>query len=330
MSVDLTAIDSSIRTAFDRNRITRAGFVPKSNSGFGARFFNLDFAGKCDDPVWSVQEGMLPEYGVPGRYRAASNAKYRDHTDAHLSVGYMVPCRRCGPCLRYRSWLWASRAEREISNGFMRGCRTWRGTLTLSPENHFEALLRAERKKGHCLDEVPHEERFAARHDAVSVQLTLALKRQRKRMHDADKKLGRPLRNFRYCLVCEEHKSGLPHYHVLVTEVGGPILKSELNGFWPLGFSQWRLCDPAKVRNAARYAAKYLSKSAVARVRASRDYGGERSRNLPGWSASAHRLSAREWNGERGSRGTRTAHTDEHATEGGSTLRSNEPVGNDN
>lgn len=261
---DLTRIERSLRDAFANAAVQTAGFVPKSNSGFGARFFNLNFAGRCDSPREAVQEGLLPEYGVPGRYRTKSRATYRDHNDAHLSVRYIVPCRACGPCLRQRARRWATSAELETLRAAERGDRTWFGTLTLSPQSHFEMLLRAERKAGHVLEGTAEE--FAHRHAAVSRELTLAFKRIRKRIKP---------RKFRYLLVAEKHLSGLPHYHMLLHESGGPIRKSELNGFWPWGFSQWRLVDLGEHRKAARYAAKYLSKSAEARVRASQDYGGK-------------------------------------------------------
>lgn len=286
---DLTNIEQSIRSAFSSGRLTQVGAVPKSNSGFGARFANLDLSGRCDDPVNTIVEGALPEMGVPGRYRTQSNAKHRDHTEGHLSVSFLVPCRRCGPCLRQRAWRWATAAEREITRAAAHGRRTWFGTLTLSPQSHFEMLLRAERHAGHQVEGT--EDEFALRHAAVSRELTLALKRIRKRKGGSNA--------FRYLLVAEKHKSGLPHYHMLLHEQEATVLKSELNGFWPWGHSQWRLVrlenEPAG--KPARYIAKYLSKSAEARVRASQDYGGEGSGELlwpPGWTPLGNRSPGRE------------------------------------
>lgn len=276
---DLTRIETSLREGFGSGALTGAGFVPKSNAGFGARFFNLNFAQKCDKPVSAIVEGALPEYGVPGRYRTHSNAKHRDHTEGHLSVQYLVPCRSCGPCLRYRAWRWATAAEREIKTAAALGGRTWFGTLTLSPQSHFEMLMRGERIAGHVL--VGTEEEFPFRHAAVSRELTLALKRIRKRK-------GR--NSFRYLLVCEKHQSGLPHYHMLLHELAATVRKSELNEFWPWGFCQWRLVRLGEERRGARYVAKYLSKDASARVRASQGYGGEPT----AWPAYANSASARE------------------------------------
>lgn len=276
---DLTRVETSIKEAFATGALKGAGFVPKGNAGFGARFFNVDFAQKCDAPISATVEGALPEYGVPARYRTQSSAKYRDHTEGHLSVQYLVPCRACGPCLRYRAWRWATAAELEIRQSAALGGRTWFGTLTLSPQSHFEMLMRGERIAGHVL--VGAEEEFPFRHAAVSRELTLALKRIRKRK-------GRNA--FRYFLVCEKHQSGLPHYHMLLHELAATVRKSELNEFWPWGFSQWRLVTAGGERRGARYVAKYLSKDASARVRASQGYGGEPT----AWSALANSPSARE------------------------------------
>lgn len=73
-------------------------------------------------------------------------------------------------------------------------------------------------------------------------------------------------------MVAERHKSGLPHYHALVHEVHQlyPVTYRILTDAWDYGHIHAKLVQgPA----AARYCAKYLSKSAEARVRASGAYG---------------------------------------------------------
>ena len=107
-------------------------------------------------------------------------------------------------------------------------------------------------------------QQFQARHQAIGPELTLFLKRVRK---ESAAKL-------RYCLVAEAHKSGLPHYHLVVHETGGqPVRHKTLQGQWKLGFSNWKLVDINDSGKTAAYVAKYLSKSALARVRASKHYG---------------------------------------------------------
>jgi hypothetical protein len=72
----------------------------------------------------------------------------------------------------------------------------------------------------------------------------------------------------------EPHKDWTPHYHLLVHEVHPllPIPQRRLSGIWPHGHTAFRL---AKTDKVAFYAAKYLAKCSVARVRASKNYGQE-------------------------------------------------------
>lgn len=176
-------------------------------------------------------------------------------------VDLEVRCRKCDPCRAMRRRLWSARAKAET----MAAVRTWFGTLTLSMDNHTLMLARARQKEalqGVDFDALPYGEQFLCRHRAISDELTRYLKRLRK--HAA-----KPLRNL---VVAEAHKSGLPHYHALIHEThpDGPIRHAALQGEWKLGFSRWNLVtDPAQ----ATYLCKYLSKSTVARVRASVRYG---------------------------------------------------------
>ena len=69
--------------------------------------------------------------------------------------------------------------------------------------------------------------------------------------------------------VVEAHKSGLPHVHLLVHDKGDTTYR-RLTDTWPLGFAHAKLVEGTA---ASRYVAKYLAKSALARVRASQGYG---------------------------------------------------------
>lgn len=75
----------------------------------------------------------------------------------------------------------------------------------------------------------------------------------------------------RYLLVAEPHKSGLPHFHMLIHQCDThiPVRYDDLKSQWRLGFSAWKLTD----YKSASYVCKYLSKSLRARVRASQAYG---------------------------------------------------------
>lgn len=178
-----------------------------------------------------------------------------------------VPCRQCENCLRRRAAHWRMRANTE----WQAASRTWFGTLTLKPEQHFRVLSEA---RAYCsksldpekrdFDSLPTEEQFALRHRIISREITLYVKRIRETS-------GAKLR---LLCVAEEHKSGLPHYHMLVHEPNPAesISKAQLEAGWKWGFSNWRLVkDP----RAAGYVTKYLAKSSKARVRASVDYGND-------------------------------------------------------
>lgn len=101
------------------------------------------------------------------------------------------------------------------------------------------------------------------RHLGIGPEITKYLKRVRKQSKCS----------FRYLLVMEAHKSGLPHYHMFLHETpsGGEVPKRILKYQWHLGFTDFKLVDDAHRR--ADYICKYLAKSNLARVRASKGYG---------------------------------------------------------
>ncbi len=173
-----------------------------------------------------------------------------------------VRCRACKTCLKNRAREWRFRMQSELGEAE----RTWFGTMTLSPDNHqfFLELARSRlTKRGTDLETLPAAEQFQVRCWAISPELTRFLKRVRK-VSNA------PLR---YILVAEPHKSGLPHYHMLIHESdpSNPVRHAQLQSNWALGYSSWKLVEDNS--RAAHYAAKYLAKSASARVRASLRYG---------------------------------------------------------
>lgn len=170
-------------------------------------------------------------------------------------------CHKCPPCLKARYWLWRLRAATEL----LEATRTWFGTITLRPEAHFNMMCvaSAELRKRSLkpFDESDKDAQFRARHWAISKELQLWLKRVRKASGAS----------IRYLLVCEAHKSGLPHYHILIHQRGEqPIQKRQLET-WPHGFTQWKLTSD--VNGSSGYVTKYLLKDARARLRASVRYG---------------------------------------------------------
>lgn len=178
-----------------------------------------------------------------------------------MSIELVTRCRKCSKCLQARGNLWRARALIETK----KAARTWLATLTLSPESHFKIqceIRGIEGSQGVDYDALPEPERFALQHAAIGKQITRWVKRVRKNS-------GAP---FKYLLVAEAHKSGLPHYHGLFHESAPerPLRYEVLKHSWPLGFAQYKLVkDP----RGASYVSKYLAKSALARVRASVGYG---------------------------------------------------------
>ena len=117
--------------------------------------------------------------------------------DPPATLEILAKCRRCEHCLKARSLEWTYRAKRELQAA----ARTWFGTMTLTPEQHWLATARWERAKaGRKCAVLSPEEQFKARHEVIAVEITRWLKRVRKES-------GARLR---YVLVAEAHKSGLP------------------------------------------------------------------------------------------------------------------------
>lgn len=219
-----------------------------------------DISGSCLNPV-PVQ--LIGTKGGP------LSAKYPDlrYGDISLQANLKTPCRRCKHCRNYRAKVWRQRSENETSQA----SRTWLVTLTYSQmlQDHSRNLaILNSAATGTDWDTLDVETQFKLHAQEQSPDLTCWLKRIRKRS-------GSPLR---YILIAEAHKTGLPHYHALVHEQSAtqPILHRHY-GFgqndltsWPHGHGHARLVTDAK---DAVYVCKYLSKSALVRIRASKAYG---------------------------------------------------------
>lgn len=224
-----------------------------------------DCSGSCESPVFVLWWGR-PETR-PKRLRAETVEDFvaliriAERSQGSASLEIWARCRKCRRCLQLRTRHWAYRAKAEIAAA----PRTWFGTFTLSPEQHHVIASRARHRLsrgGTDFDCLSQEQQFEERCSEVQRELTLWLKRIRK---NSGAKL-------RYILVAEAHKSGLPHWHMLCHEQwnGGAVKHAELTHQWRLGFSRFKLVEDT---NSAWYVCKYLSKSAMARVRASLRYG---------------------------------------------------------
>lgn len=170
-------------------------------------------------------------------------------------------CRVCDNCLKLRGYEWKQRMQRET----LMWPRSWWGTVTLAPYHHDRARnlarLRASRN-GQRYDGLSEGERFSYLTDVIGEWITTYQKRVREAATGP----------VRLVFVAEKHKSGLPHYHAIWHECQlGALSERLLSRRWGLGFTQWRVVRTAE--SAAGYVAKYLTKSLLARVRASKAYG---------------------------------------------------------
>jgi hypothetical protein len=221
-----------------------------------------DISARCERPIEVVQQGE-------GHYQTAQSRDMEWQPNRTLAL--QVPCRQCKACLRSRAFRFGSRAKREHKVTQARGLRTWFGTLTFSPEQRFRNLAMTRARldaAGTDLASLSPTDRYREQHRETGPLVSKyfrALRKGRKKL-----RLNRVF--FRYLLTVEPHKDWTPHYHVLIHEVSElyPIRKRTLEALWPHGFVQWR---EVKEPNAAAYAAKYLGKFSMARVRVSKRYG---------------------------------------------------------
>jgi hypothetical protein len=247
-----------------------------------------NIAGSCERPVHRE---------IIGRTNTSTKVwihRSRKAVDRY-SIDLDTRCRRCGPCMRARAAYWRIAAMGETN----KSVRTWFVTLTLSPASHSlmanRARLRLAQRCAGDFDALPEPDQFRERHNECAKELTLWLKRVRATAEIDHRQSARtgdgceatrgarcnchPLADFnvplRYLLVAEAHKSGLPHYHLLVHEAleTRPVRARHLKSTWRLGFSDVKLVAQDEGNRHAGYAAKYLAKSALARVRASVGYG---------------------------------------------------------
>lgn len=208
----------------------------------------------CTDPY------VVHAIGLPSA--ATAVARFFDgKSNSKVPVSFDTRCRKCAACLMHRRRLWSARASDELKAAH----RTWFATLTFRPEARFVATMHAAAtaaRAGHgSWQSMTAENQFRYLVKHLNKEIDRYLKRVRKS--------GAP---FRYLLVSEAHKDGFPHFHMLIHETALPLTKRLLESSWRDGFSQFRLVDNSDPRSAF-YVCKYLAKSALTRVRASKRYG---------------------------------------------------------
>lgn len=225
-----------------------------------------NISGNCTDTYWMTYQGRPRDPGE-GPFREGSK---HTHTGGkgtiYIDIG--TRCRRCAACLKNRMLSWRYRAKRET----MRAARNWWGTLTFAPSQRYRIEVEARRyaaSRSVAWETLSDEERFS-RIVAFSLkEVTKYLKRVRKAAKAS----------FRYVLVTERHKSGDPHFHLIVHETElHPITHKILSGQWngknfSLGFEKWRLIPFGDEERHVGYVTDYISKALASKVRASQRYG---------------------------------------------------------
>lgn len=227
--------------------------------------FYRDYSALAEDPVlWHLRKGKKGYLYINEGYKGLGKplkgiqwdgSHYEPRKVRRPPIIYAdvwLPCRKCENCLRARAALWRQRASVELDAS----TRTWFGTFTINPYHRFLIDTRADRPSS------SEDDLYLSRHAQISKYFTLYFKRLRKASRS----------KIRYLLVAEHHADGWPHYHCLIHERGSPVTKRQLQGEWPYGFTNFKLVDCADKR-VAGYICKYISKQALARMRASLKYG---------------------------------------------------------
>lgn len=221
--------------------------------------------------LWNIHGSCLNPYRTEVSTRPSEEGRryvvIGKGTKTRLDLVITTRCRKCTACRSARQSEWSYRVREETRSA----PRTWFGTLTMSPERQYYMLSMARKEAtDRCVDwsELDEEARFK-RVAAIGLkEVTRYIKRFRKEAKAP----------FRYIVVTERHKTGNPHYHMLVHETAlTPILHKTLAKQWTWGFEKWRLVPFDKPKKA-EYLCKYISKDMSGRIRASGQYG----RGAPG------------------------------------------------
>ena len=169
-----------------------------------------------------------------------------------LEISQFGPCRKCPKCLQFKQMRWRERCLYEIAIA----PRTWFVTLTISPVHMAGIYAEAHQlTKPHAFGQ--RLERAAYKHVAAYLD----------RVRKAAKC------KIRYLSIYERgSEGGRSHYHLLLHEVDGPVVKSILESRWRSNVHA-RLVGTDDAGKRASYLTKYITKSLDIRPRASVGYG---------------------------------------------------------
>lgn len=219
--------------------------------------FQLDVRGVCIDPRTVRFTAEKPH--------AASNRVLKVWIDT------AVPCGLCDLCRWSKRVMWRDRMLEET----LRSNRTWFLTLTARKEMQDYWLVQAKgyaSSKGEAWATLTEKQRgrYLARQGWLDVQKYI------KRL----RKAAGPFCKIRHICVVEFHKSGKPHFHLLIHEVGyEPLRKRLIEACWRLSGRDRGFTNCKLVRNpvdAVEYIAKYIAKDGMsngARIPCSLGYG---------------------------------------------------------
>lgn len=237
-----------------RTALANGGRLRHSRDGKPTRTVEWNIAGNCQSPKTVELHGRAE----------LMNERFNVVTSSDNAPNFIcmeVACRQCENCLKRRAAMWRIRSMSE----YRQAARTWLVTFTLSPASVITLLSRARvrlAKGATDYDALSIHDQFVELEREGALEIQKWFKRIRKSHGSA----------IRYLCVAEAHKSGNPHWHLLLHEVDPlrPLRYDSIKGTWPLGFDAYKLLGDAK---SAGYVCKYLSKSMSARVRASLRYG---------------------------------------------------------
>lgn len=245
MTMDLPELERLAKQALQKGATQ---YIDPISGDTHFRHIMWDVAGVCKDPF------LLD----------LSARKYVDRATAEISSKFLwiqisVKCRTCSTCLHERRNQWGTRGVSE----FHKASRVWFGTLTFDAEAalqlRYSAITRLE-KSGTSFVKLTTAEQFHELEKQTYREMSLWLKRLRKETKA----------KYRFLAVGEPHKSGVPHYHILIYEQGSRIKKRTLKAQWTQGFTKWKVAD---TEDTVWYVCKYLTKSESGKVRASIRFG---------------------------------------------------------
>lgn len=220
--------------------------------------------GWCERPLALRQEG-------DGHFQFAPDYKGRVYQPGR-TLEQFVACRKCQGCRRWKRAMWSGRAALE----FAQSHRTWLGTLTFAPDERYRVITTVRQRmsaEGGDFDALGPNDQFRELVGELWPYMRNFIKRLRRGT------AGQVALEFRYLVAVEPHKDGFPHFHVLLHEqqLHPGIGRRQLEAEWrdaqtgvKLGHAKFKLVHDVA---GARYAAKYLGKYEVDRVKASQHYG---------------------------------------------------------